>query len=48
MKSRKAVKVGQDKFNEIHDYTWSPDGRWLAWSKQRDNQHARHLAVQPG
>ncbi|HEU5398255.1 MAG TPA: S41 family peptidase, partial [Gammaproteobacteria bacterium] len=38
VKSRKAVKVSQDKFSEIHDYTWSPDSRWLAWSQQRDNQ----------
>ena len=38
IKTRKAVKIGHDKFNEIHDYTWSPDGRWLAWSQQRDNQ----------
>jgi tricorn protease len=38
VKSHKAVKVSQDKFNEIHDYTWSPDSKWLAWSQQRDNQ----------
>ena len=22
----------------MHDYTWSPDGKWLAYSKGRDNQ----------
>ena len=38
IKSRKVTKVDQDPRNEIHDYTWSPDGRWLAYSKQRDNQ----------
>ena len=38
VKSHKAVKVSQDKFAEIHDYTWSPDGKWLSWSQQRDNQ----------
>ncbi len=38
VKSHKAVKVSQDKFNEIHDYTWSPDSKWLSWSQQRDNQ----------
>ncbi|MGH8371254.1 MAG: S41 family peptidase [Gammaproteobacteria bacterium] len=38
IKSHKTVKVGQDKRNEIHDYTWSPDGKWLAWSQQRANQ----------
>lgn len=38
IKSRKPVKVGQDKRSEIHDYTWSPDGKWLAWTQQRENQ----------
>ena len=38
VKSRKTVKVSQDKIAEIHDYSWSPDGRWLAWSQQRANQ----------
>jgi len=38
VKSRKTVKIGQDRNNEIHDYTWSPDGQWLAWSQQRENQ----------
>jgi len=34
----KPVRVDQDPRNEIHDYAWSPDGKWLAYSKQRDNQ----------
>lgn len=38
VKSHKAVKVDQDPIAEIHDYTWSPDGHWLAYSKQRINQ----------
>jgi tricorn protease len=38
VKSHKATKVDQDPRNEIHDYAWSPDGKWLAYSKQRDNQ----------
>jgi tricorn protease len=38
VKSHKAVKVAVDKFGEIHDYTWSPDGKWLAYSRGRDNQ----------
>ncbi len=31
-------QVAQDKYQEIHDYTWSPDGRWLAYSITGDNQ----------
>ena len=38
VKSHKTVKVDQDPYNEMHDYTWSPDGKWLAYSKQRANQ----------
>ncbi|MGB8842024.1 MAG: S41 family peptidase [Aliidongia sp.] len=25
-------QIAQDNFSEIHDYSWSPDGRWLAYS----------------
>jgi tricorn protease len=32
------VEVAQDKYNEIHDQAWSPDGRWLAYSTVSDNQ----------
>lgn len=32
--------VAQDRFNEIHDYTWSPDGLWLAYSTTGDNQQS--------
>ncbi|HSC47517.1 MAG TPA: protease, partial [Gammaproteobacteria bacterium] len=38
VKSRKLVKVDADPRGEMHDYTWSADGRWLAYSKGRDNQ----------
>jgi len=31
-------QVAQDPYAEIHDYTWSPDGRWLAYSLTRANQ----------
>jgi tricorn protease len=31
-------QIAQDKYNEMHDYSWSPDGRWLAYSTIRDNQ----------
>lgn len=31
------VKVAVDQYNEIHDQSWSPDGRWLAYSLTRDN-----------
>jgi tricorn protease len=30
--------VAQDRYQEIHDYTWSPDGRWLGYSATDDNQ----------
>jgi tricorn protease len=26
------VQVAQDTYQEMHDYAWSPDGRWLAYS----------------
>ncbi|MDE2090915.1 MAG: PD40 domain-containing protein, partial [Gammaproteobacteria bacterium] len=35
---RKLVKVAEDKYNEMHDYSWSPDGRWLAYSVTAPNQ----------
>ncbi|HEX7965671.1 MAG TPA: S41 family peptidase [Gammaproteobacteria bacterium] len=38
VKSRKAVKVDQDPYFEMHDYAWSPDGKWIAYRKQRENQ----------
>ncbi len=38
VKSRKLTKVAQDKFSEMHDFSWSPDGRWLAYSITAPNQ----------
>jgi tricorn protease len=32
--------VAEDKYNEIHDYTWSADGLWLAYSITADNQQS--------
>lgn len=37
IKDKKLVKVDQSLQNEIHDYSWSPDGLWLTYSKQGDN-----------
>jgi len=31
-------QVAQDLYQEIHDYAWSPDGRWLAYSLTDPNQ----------
>ncbi len=31
-------EVAVDPYNEIHDYVWSPDGRWLAYSLTEQNQ----------
>jgi tricorn protease len=31
------VQVARDPFAEIHDYTWSADGRWLAYSVNAAN-----------
>ena len=36
--SKKLTRVGQDPYGEIHDYHWSPDGRWLAYSIEQGNQ----------
>ncbi|MDE2345138.1 MAG: PD40 domain-containing protein, partial [Gammaproteobacteria bacterium] len=38
IKSRKLTDVTQDKYNEMHDFSWSPDGRWLAYSITAPNQ----------
>ena len=36
--SGSAAQVAQDQFNEIHDASFSPDGRWLAYSVTATNQ----------
>jgi tricorn protease len=33
-------EVARDPYNEIHDYSWSPDGKWLAYSTTATNQQA--------
>ncbi len=38
IKDAKVHKVDSDTHREIHDYSWSPDGRWIAYSKSEDNQ----------
>ena len=37
IKNKKLIKIDQDPKNEIHDYSWSPDGLWLTYSKVGDN-----------
>jgi tricorn protease len=32
------IQVAQDLYNEIHDYSWSPDGKWVAYSVTAPNQ----------
>jgi tricorn protease len=32
------VEVARDPYNEIHDYSWSPDGKWVAYSVTASNQ----------
>ncbi len=33
-------QVAQDPYVELHDYVWSPDGRWLAYSVTGANQQS--------
>ncbi len=35
--TREVTLVDTSKFGEIQDYTWSPDGRWITYSKESDN-----------
>ena len=34
---RKVTKVDNDPRSEMHDFSWSPDALWLAYSKAADN-----------
>jgi tricorn protease len=34
------VQIARDQFAEIHDYSWSPDSRWLAYSITGLNQQS--------
>jgi len=33
-------EVARDPYNEMHDYSWSPDGKWLAYSITAANQQS--------
>lgn len=33
LKDKKPVRIDQDKVNPIMDYHWSPDGKWISYSK---------------
>ncbi len=33
IKDKKVVRVDQDTLSSIRDYSWSPDGKWLTYSK---------------
>ncbi len=35
---RSVVEVADDEYGGIRDYTWSPDGRWLAFSMENANE----------
>lgn len=35
--TREVTLVDTSKFGEIQDYTWSPDGQWITYSKESDN-----------
>jgi tricorn protease len=37
VKDRKATKVDSNARYEMHDFAWSPDALWLAYSKAADN-----------
>jgi tricorn protease len=36
IKDKKPVEVDRGKFNEIQNYSWSPDSKWLAYDKNLD------------
>jgi len=36
IKDQKPVEVDRGKFNEIQNYSWSPDSKWLAYDKGLD------------
>ena len=37
IKVKKLIKVDTSSINEFHDFSWSPDGLWLAYSKSGEN-----------
>ncbi|HEV2386482.1 MAG TPA: PDZ domain-containing protein [Candidatus Acidoferrales bacterium] len=36
---RKPVQIDQARYGEITDYCWSPDSRWVAYSKPEENTY---------
>ncbi len=40
IKDKKPVEVDRAKYFEIHNYTWSPDSKWLAYDKQLESGYA--------
>jgi tricorn protease len=36
---KKPVQIDKAEYGEIRDYTWSPDSRWVAYSKAASNQY---------
>ncbi len=39
IKEKRLIKIDQSTRNEIHDYSWSPDGLWIAYSKTANNNY---------
>ena len=37
IKDKKLIKIDESKRFEIHDYNWSPDGKWITYSKAAEN-----------
>src|SRR5207248_5444828 len=37
---KKPVKFDHDEYDEITNYNWSPDSKWLAYDKQSENNYA--------
>ena len=37
----KVTKVDKSDVQEINDYSWSPDSKWIAYSKTMPNQFNR-------
>jgi len=38
--SGKITDVDQGKWNDLNDYAWSPDSKWIAYSKTADSQES--------
>jgi len=40
VKEKKPVEVDRGKFFEIHNYSWSPDSKWLAYDKNLESGYS--------